>query len=115
MTLDQLIKRIREVHLARDWEQFHSPKNLAINLAVEAGELLEHFTWLTEENSKSLTSETFNEIKDELGDVLICLLTLADKLDINILEAANQKLTKVEKKYPIEKCKGKCLKHTHYN
>lgn len=114
-TIEQLIQRIRAVHTARDWGQFHSPKNLAINLSVEVGELLEHFTWLTEEQSKSPNQVTLNEIKDEIGDVLICLLTLADKLNIDIVSSADQKLDKVEKKYPVEKCKGKCLKHTHYN
>ena len=96
----------------RDWDQFHSPKNLATALAVEAAEILEHFQWLTEEQSRSLPEERRAEVADELADVLLYLVRLSDKLGIDLLAAADRKLQKNGLKYPVEKSKGKSTKYT---
>jgi NTP pyrophosphatase (non-canonical NTP hydrolase) len=112
--LDSLRSRLRGFTRDRDWHQFHSPKNLSMALAVEAAELLEHFQWLTEEQSRAVDPEKLAEIKDEIGDVLIYLVRLADELGIDPLEAANQKLDKNERKYPADKVKGKALKYDEY-
>lgn len=96
----------------RDWDQFHSPKNLATALAVEAAEILEHFQWLTEEQSRSLTEDKREEVADELADVLLYLVRLSDKLGIDLLAAADRKLQKNALKYPVEKSKGKSTKYT---
>lgn len=112
--LDQLKKRLREFAAVRDWDQFHSPKNLSMALAAEAGELLERFQWLTEEQSKNLTAEQKQAVEEEMADVLLYLLRLADKLDINLLGAAKDKIAKNEKKYPADKVKGSSKKYTEY-
>jgi len=112
--MHSLTSRLRLFASSRSWGQFHSPKNLSMALAVEAAELLEHFQWLTEEQSRAVDPEKLAEIKDEIGDVLIYLVRLADELGIDPLEAANQKLEKNEKKYPADKVKGKALKYDEY-
>lgn len=109
--LSELISKIAKFSADRDWNQFHSPKNLSMAVAAEAGELLEEFMWLTEEQSKSLTSDQSERVQDEIGDVLICLLNLCHKLKIDVLDAAFQKLDKNQKKYPVEKSKGKASKY----
>lgn len=91
---------LRDFAAARHWAQFHSPKNLASALSVEAAELLEHFQWLTEDQSKALTKEKRAEVADELADVLLYLIQIADKLDVDLLRAAGAKLEKNGRKYP---------------
>jgi NTP pyrophosphatase (non-canonical NTP hydrolase) len=110
--MDELIKKLRKFASDRDWEQFHSPKNISMALAVEAAEILEHFQWLTEEQSRNLDPETLNKVKQEIGDVQIYLARLADKLGISPLEAALKKLKKNAEKYPPEKSKGTAKKYT---
>ena len=112
--MEKLIEQIRAFNKERDWEKFHSPKNLAMALNVEVSEIAEHFQWLKEEESKNLSPEKLAEIKDEIGDVMIFLLSLSDKLDINVLDAAADKLEKNKKKYPVEKAKGNSLKYSEY-
>ena len=107
----KLQQSIEQFSLDRDWDQFHSPKNLSMALNVEAGELLECFQWLSEEQSKNLTDGQLSEVSDELADVFIYLIRLADKLNINLIEAANNKITKNDEKYPIEKSKGNSTKY----
>lgn len=96
----------------RDWDQFHSPKNLAAALSVEAAELLEPFLWLTEAQSKSLSSETLNAVRNEMADVLLYLVRLADKLDIDLIAAAREKIAHNALKYPVEKSRGSSKKYT---
>jgi len=110
--MKELIKKLRNFADERDWEQFHSPKNLSMALVVEAGEILECFQWLTEEQSRSLDSETLKKVKEEIGDVQIYLARLADQLGFSPLEAAEEKLKQNKKKYPVEKAKGKANKYT---
>jgi dCTP diphosphatase len=98
----------------RDWEQFHSPKNLAMALSVEASEIVEHFQWLTEEQSQNLPSEKLAEIREEIGDVMIYLTELADKLGIDPVEAAKAKVEINGHKYPADLVKGKASKYTEY-
>ena len=110
--MKELIKKLRKFADERDWEQFHSPKNLSMALAVEVGEILECFQWLTEEQSQNLDPETIRKVKEEIGDVQIYLARLADQLGFSPLEAAEEKLKQNTKKYPVEKAKGKAKKYT---
>ena len=100
--LKLLTQALRDFAQARDWEQFHSPKNLAAALSVEAAELLEHFQWLTEAQSRSLPADKRAEVGTEIADVLLYLLQLADKLDIDVVEAARSKMLLNAKKYPAQ-------------
>ena len=110
--LEDLSRRIAEFATARDWDQFHSPKNLSMALSVEAAELLEHFQWLTEEQTLTLTAEKLAEIESELADVFIYLVRLADRLEVDLHAAAERKLDVNETKYPIDKAKGNAKKYT---
>jgi dCTP diphosphatase len=98
----------------RDWEQFHSPKNLAMALSVEVAEIVEHFQWLTEEQSRNLPPEKLAEIREEIGDVMIYLAELADKLGIDPVEAARAKVEINKRKYPATLVKGRASKYTEY-
>ena len=110
--MQELIKKLRKFAKERAWEQFHSPKNLSMALAVEIAELMEHFQWLTEEQSSNLDQKTLAKVKEEIGDIQIYLARLADQLDINPILAAKEKLQKNAEKYPIEKAKGRANKYT---
>ncbi len=109
--LGALRRRLSEFAAERDWDQFHNPKNLAMALAGEAGEVLEHFQWLTFEQASNLTKETRAEVALECADVLLFLLRLCDKLDIDLAKAANKKLALNAKRYPVEKSRGKATKY----
>ena len=98
--LDKLRDAVRKFAAERDWDQFHSPKNLVMALSVEASELLELFQWLTEEQSRNLAPEARAAAADEIADVLIYLIQLADRLDVDPLEAAKRKMVANAKKYP---------------
>ena len=98
----------------RDWEQFHSPKNLAMALSVEVSEIVEHFQWLTQEQSCSLPAGKLAEVREEIGDVMIYLTELADKLGIDPVEAARAKLRINEEKYPAALVRGRASKYTEY-
>jgi dCTP diphosphatase len=98
----------------RDWEQFHSPKNLAMALSVEVAEIVEHFQWLTEEQSRNLTPEKLADVREEIGDVVIYLTELSDKLGIDPVDAAEAKLAINKQKYPVDLVKGKAAKYTEY-
>ena len=110
--LNDLKQRLREFAEARDWDQFHSPKNLSMALSAEVAEIVEHFQWLTEEQSKTLPKDKLAEVETELADTLIYLIRLADKLDIDLLKAAKNKIDINEQKYPIDKAKGNAKKYT---
>jgi len=112
--LEELKTRLQDFADARDWDQFHSPKNLSMALSVEASELVECFQWLTEAQSQNLTPEQKQAVVDEIADVQVYLLRLATKLDVNILEAVEQKMLKNEAKYPAELVKGSAKKYTAY-
>ena len=112
--LEDLRSAISAFIQERDWEQFHSPKNLAMALSVEVAEIVEHFQWLTEEDSKNLPPGKLAEVREEIGDVMIYLTELADKLGIDPMEAAKAKMTINGQKYPAELVKGKASKYTEY-
>jgi NTP pyrophosphatase (non-canonical NTP hydrolase) len=110
--MKELIQSIRKFAQIRDWDQFHSPKNLAMALSVEVAEIVEHFQWLTQAESKNLDSVKQSEIKKEIADVMIYLIRLADRLGIDPVQAAEEKMRLNEKKYPVEKVKGNAAKYT---
>jgi len=112
--MKELLEAVREFRRARDWDRYHSPKNLAMALSVEVAELVEIFQWLTEEQSGNLTDPQLARAKEEIGDVMIYLANLADKLGLDPLEAAFEKLEKNERKYPAERVRGKSKKYTEY-
>lgn len=112
MSLDTLRDELRAFAAARDWEQFHSPKNLSMALSVEAAELMEHFQWLTEAQSLALAPDALGRVKEEIADVLLYLVRLADRLGVDPLEAAREKLVANEAKYPVEKARGTARKYT---
>jgi NTP pyrophosphatase (non-canonical NTP hydrolase) len=106
-TIESLQEKLLTFAKARDWEQFHSPKNLVMALSVEASELLEHFQWLTEEESASLSPEQKAEVAEEMADVLLYLLRLSSRLDVDLLAEASMKMEKNEKRFPVARVKGK--------
>ena len=106
--------KLRAFAEAREWDQFHSPKNLSMALIVEAAELMEHFQWLTEAQSGNLTAEKKAVVGEELADILMYLVRLSDKLDINLAEAALHKLEKNEIKYPADQVRGSAKKYSEY-
>lgn len=114
MELEKLKARIREFAEARDWDQFHSPKNLSMALVAEAAELVEQFQWLTEKQSASLPADKLEEVKNELGDIFIYLIRISDKLSIDLLQATQNKIDINEKKYPADKVRGSAKKYTEY-
>jgi NTP pyrophosphatase (non-canonical NTP hydrolase) len=113
-SLAELHKKIHAFARERDWEQFHSPKNLAMALSVEAAELLEHFQWLSEEQSLALPEQTRREVALEMADVLIYLCRLADRLEIDLLAAAREKMRLNARKYPVDQARGRADKYTRY-
>ncbi len=112
--LESLKIRLRDFAVAREWDQFHSPKNLSMALIVEAAELVEHFQWLTEEQSRSLEPQQLDKVQEELADIQIYLIRIADKLNIDLLGAASKKIEANAKKYPSEKVRGSSKKYTEY-
>ena len=113
--LRALQQRVAAFAAAREWEPFHSPKNLAMALSVEAAELVEEFQWLTEEQSRALDADRRERVRLELADVFIYLLRIADKLGVDLVAAANDKIVLNEKKYPAERVRGDARKYTEYD
>lgn len=114
-TFRELQDQIRAFVEAREWEQFHAPKNLAAAIAVEAGELLAHFRWISEQDSQEIVHrpEVRAEVDAEIADVLILTLELADRLGIDPADAVRRKLAINEARYPVEKSRGRNVKYTH--
>jgi NTP pyrophosphatase (non-canonical NTP hydrolase) len=113
-SLDQLNARLLAFARERDWEQFHSPKNLAMALAGEAGELLEHFQWLSEQQSAELSAEKKRQVAHELADILNYLVRLAERLDIDLLAAADEKIAINAARYPADKVRGDARRACEY-
>ena len=114
MDIARVQKRLREFAAERDWDQFHSPKNLAMALTVEAAEIAEHFQWMTTGAANELPNEKREEVRHELADVFVYLIRLADKLDIDLYAAVNDKMVLNRKKYPADKVRGDSRKYTEY-
>jgi len=113
-SLEQLRLRLAEFAEKRDWQQFHSPKNLAMALIAETAELVEHFQWLTEKQSWELGVEKRSAVSLELADTLIYLIRIADQLDVDLIMAATDKIEINEKRYPADKVRGKALRAEEY-
>lgn len=113
-SIEQLTEDVRQFAEERDWNQFHSPKNLSMALAVEASEIMEIFQWLTQEQSNNLHEDKMAELRDELADVTIYLIRLADKLGIDLFSAAEAKIARNKEKYPADKVRGSAKKYNEY-
>ncbi|KRD34922.1 MULTISPECIES: nucleotide pyrophosphohydrolase [unclassified Lysobacter] len=111
-SIEALQEAMREFALAREWDQFHTPKNLATALSVEAAELLEHFQWLTDAQSQALDESKRAAVAEEIADVLLYLIRFADKLGIDPIEAAWKKLEVNASKYPVDLARGNSKKYT---
>ncbi len=109
-----LKEEIRKFVKDRDWEKYHSPKNLAMGLSVEAAELLEIFLWLTEEESRGLTDDQLSHLKEEIGDIMIYLVNLADKYNLDPVHCAKEKIKLNRDKYPAHVVKGSAKKYSEY-
>jgi dCTP diphosphatase len=113
--LEQLSRRLRRFAQERDWEQFHSPKNLSMALIAECAELVEHFQWLTEEQSRTLPTDKRVEVELEMADIQIYLLRLAERLGVDLLGAVERKIAINEHKYPADRVRGSAKKYTEYD
>ena len=111
---ETIARVLRTFAAERDWDQFHSPKNLAMALNVEAGELLELFQWLTPEQSQNLPADKRARVAEEIADIQAYLIRLADKLDLDILDAVEHKIQKNAVKYPADKVRGDARKYDEY-
>ena len=112
--LEELRVRINDFASERDWNQFHSPKNLSMALVVEAGELVEQFQWLRESESYDLSKEKLAAVEEEIADIFVYLIRIAHQLDIDLISAAKKKIELNESKYPAEKVRGSARKYTEY-
>jgi dCTP diphosphatase len=113
-SLENLRNKINDFVTERDWAQFHTPKNLAMAMIVEAAELVEQFQWDTPEESQQLTPEKREAVAHELADTFVYLLRLAEVLEIDLIDAANKKIALNAQKYPVGKVKGSNAKYTKY-
>lgn len=111
-TIDYLKKQVKQAFDERDWNQFHSPKNLSMDIAVEASELMEKFLWIEGAASFDELKTNRQEVEDEFADILIALCAFANQCDIDIVSAFNAKLAELKAKYPVEKAKGRAVKYT---
>ena len=111
---DRIRKQVRQFVVERDWDQFHSPKNLSMALIVETAEMVEHFQWLTEEQSSNLSPAKLAEVELELADIQIYLISLAEKLQLDLIAAVDKKLVLNAEKYPAEQVRGSSRKYTEY-
>jgi len=110
--IDEITKRIVTFRNARDWKQFHNPKDLSLSLVLEATEVMEHFQWKNKKEIEKYIVEAKGEIGEELADVLYWVLLMSHDLKIDVLSALDKKMKKNEAKYPVEKAKGKHTKYT---
>ncbi|MBI2047635.1 MAG: nucleotide pyrophosphohydrolase [Parcubacteria group bacterium] len=110
--LEELTKRIIAFRNARDWEQFHNPKDVALSLVLEAAEVMEHFQWKSKEEIEKYVVDSKLDIAEELADVLYWVLLMSNDLNIDVLDSLEKKISKNEEKYPVEKAKGRHTKYT---
>lgn len=111
---DRIKRQVRQFVVERDWDQYHSPKNLSMALIVEAAELVEHFQWLTEEQSANLPPEKLAEVEQELADIQVYLISLANNLKLDLIAAVDKKLVLNAQKYPADKVRGSNKKYSEY-
>jgi len=110
--LEAITERIRKFRDARDWAQFHNPKDMAIAISLESSELLEHFLWKSPEEVEARVESHREQIRDEIADIAIYLVELADNLEIDLIKAMEEKLAKNEEKYPAKRAKGSNAKYS---
>lgn len=117
MDIPAIQRRLQHFADERDWQQFHSPKNLAIALSVEAAELLEHFQWLTEAQSRDIDADShaMQAVREEMADVMIYLLRLADVLGVDLEQAVGEKMQRNAEKYPVALARGNAVKYNRRN
>lgn len=113
-TLQHLKERMATFVRERDWEQFHTPKNLSMSIAIEAAELMEHFQWLTAEQSRTLDPKILDDVGEELADIVIYALSLSNFLGFDLADTVLAKMAKNERKYPADQVRGKAHKYTYY-
>jgi NTP pyrophosphatase (non-canonical NTP hydrolase) len=113
-SLESLRNRLRLFALERDWDQYHTPKNLSMALIAESAELIEHFQWVDGDQSHILEDNTRQSVEEELADILIYLVRISDKLDVDLYKAVERKIAINEKKYPADKVRGSAKKYTEY-
>lgn len=113
-SLESLRDRLRDFALQRDWDQFHTPKNLSMALVAEAAELIEHFQWVDGDKSHLLEDKTRQSVEEELADILIYLVRISDKLNVDLYAAVERKIDINDKKYPADKVRGSAKKYTEY-
>jgi dCTP diphosphatase len=113
-SLEALRQRLAEFAREREWEQFHSPKNLSMALIAEAAELVEHFQWLSEEQSSGLSPDKLEEVRLELADIQIYLIRIADRLGVDLIQAARDKIEINEQRYPVERVRGHAGRASDY-
>jgi NTP pyrophosphatase (non-canonical NTP hydrolase) len=114
-SLDELNSRLKAFARNRDWEQFHNPKNLTMAMIAECAELVEHFQWLTPEQSMNLPPEKHQEVALEMADILIYLIRCAERLDIDLIDAVERKIAINEARYPVEKVYGDARRASEYD
>ncbi len=113
-TFAQLKNVVKAFNDEREWNQFHTPKNLSMKLSVEAAELMEIFTWCNSKESKEVVSQKMIEVQDEIADIVVLALCFANATGIDLAQAIENKIAKNAQKYPVEKCKGRSNKYTEY-
>ena len=113
-SLENLRRRLSQFAIQRDWEQFHTPKNLSMALIAEAAELVEHFQWLTGEASATLPPDKLDEVAMELADIQIYLIRIADRLNVDLIDSARRKIEINEHRYPIDKVRGNARRASEY-
>lgn len=113
-TLQDLKERMATFVQERDWEQFHSPKNLSMSISIEAAELMEHFQWLSGDQSCRLEDESLHAVGEELADIVLYCLSMANTLQIDLAQTVEAKMLKNERKYPRDQVRGKAHKYTYY-
>lgn len=113
-SIDSLIQRLRDFALERDWDQFHTPKNLSMALIAEAAELVEHFQWVDGDKSHHLDEKIRPKVEEEIADIFIYLVRISDKLGIDLYSSAERKIAMNALKYPADKVRGSARKYTEY-
>ena len=113
--LNAILREILDFRERRDWKQFHNPKNLAVSISLESNELLEHFQWKNMEESLTYLKQNKEKLSEEAADILVYLLYFCNDAEIDLLQAVEDKIEKNNKKYPVEKSKGKSTKYTELN
>ena len=111
ITIEDLHTSLQKITDDRDWDQYHSPRNLAMALSVEVGELLELFLWCSDKGPQPPVSSRESAVQEEVADIFICLLNFCRKMNIDLYEVTTRKISAIEQKYPVEKAKGKLEKH----